>query len=59
MRQFCSWGAGVAGSDAVVMLHNSLSDSANFEVIEDGKPRREWCGPADLSNKAASISLAK
>jgi hypothetical protein len=27
---------------------------ANYEVIEDGKPYREWCAPADLVNGSAT-----
>ena len=30
---------------------------ADYEVIEDGKPYREWCAPAELVNGNAVVVL--
>ena len=32
-------------------------DLGDFEVIEDGKPYREWCVPAALINAHATVTL--
>lgn len=32
-------------------------DLADFELIEDGKPYREWCVPATLINTHATVTL--
>ncbi len=32
-------------------------DLADFELIEDGKPYREWCVPAALVNEHATVEL--
>ena len=30
---------------------------ADYEVIEDGKPYREWCAPAELVNRNGTVTL--
>ncbi|WP_131811902.1 hypothetical protein [Mycobacterium mantenii] len=32
-------------------------DIGDFEVIEEGKPYREWCVPAELINARATVTL--
>jgi hypothetical protein len=32
-------------------------DLDDFEVVEDGKPYREWCVPAALINEHATVTL--
>lgn len=32
-------------------------DLGDFEVIEEGKPYREWCVPADLINTHGTVTL--
>ena len=32
-------------------------DLGEFEIIEDGKPYREWCVPAALINKRSTVTL--
>ncbi len=48
---------GVAGEDLleVTLDENLLGD---YELVEEGKPYREWCVPADLLNRHASIRRA-
>ena len=33
------------------------ADMGDFEVIEEGKPYREWCVPAALINDRATVTL--
>ncbi len=32
---------------------------AEFELVEDGKPYREWCVPAEILNRHATVRLPK
>ncbi|MDQ3275966.1 MAG: hypothetical protein M3Q39_13300 [Actinomycetota bacterium] len=47
---------GASGDDLleVVMDADLLAD---HELIQSGSPYREWCAPADLVNRHASIRL--
>ena len=42
----------------VVTLSVSLSDLADYELIEEGKPYREWCIPAELVNRCTRVEQA-
>jgi hypothetical protein len=34
-------------------------DLGDFELIEEGKPYREWCVPAELLNQRAMVSAVR
>jgi hypothetical protein len=38
-----------------VWFHLPLSELGDFELIEEGKPYREWCIPAELIRQFATI----
>ena len=55
-----SEGAGVADADEHVLLAvEGLQEEGvrDFELVEDGKPYREWCVPAALLNACAQTRL--
>ena len=41
-----------------VQMDLQETDLADFELIEDGKPYREWCLPAELVNRVAVVRAA-
>jgi len=46
----------MAGSTVLVVdLHVPISDLADYELIEEGKPYREWCVPADVARRIATV----
>lgn len=50
-----------AKGDVLLEVQMDLEDAelADFEVIEDGKPYREWCAPAALVNQNAAVRLVE
>jgi hypothetical protein len=39
----------------VVELRTPLDDIADYELIEDGKAYREWCVPAEIVRRIATV----
>jgi hypothetical protein len=49
---------GTAGDTVLaVELHAPLEDLADCELIEEGKPYREWCVPAEIVHSIATVSI--
>ena len=48
---------GAGGGDLLEVALPDDVELAPFEVIEDGKPYREWCVPAALVNERAAVRL--
>jgi hypothetical protein len=48
-----------AGGDHVleVTLPDDCCDLSYYELVEEGKPYREWCIPAEIINLPAAIQL--
>ncbi len=44
-----------AWGDTVLEIEIVESDIAEFEVIEEGKPYREWCVPAAVLNRGRVV----
>ena len=47
--------------DAVVLaieITAPLQDLADFELVEEGKPYREWCIPAELIQRCGKVRTA-
>jgi hypothetical protein len=52
-------GAGPAGHAVVlaIELKSTINELVDFEVVEEGKPYREWCIPAGMINSEAAVSI--
>jgi hypothetical protein len=48
---------GANGDQVLRVAFPDRLDLSDFEVIEDGKPYREWCVPAALINTHATVTL--
>ncbi|WP_064423118.1 hypothetical protein [Mycobacterium sp. GA-1285] len=48
---------GAKGDEVLRVEFGDDVDLDEFEVIEDGKPYREWCVPAALINAQATVTL--
>lgn len=48
---------GAKGDQVLRVEFRDDVDLREFEVIEDGKPYREWCVPAALINTEATVTL--
>jgi len=48
-----------AHGDTLLKIDIDLSerDVSDYEIVEDGKPYREWCIPAELINPRMTVSL--
>jgi hypothetical protein len=46
-----------AGGDKLleVTLPNDCCDFSYYELVEDGKPYREWCIPAEIINRHGTV----
>jgi hypothetical protein len=49
-----------AGGDKLleVTLPEDCCDFSYYELVEDGKPYREWCIPAEVINRHGAVRLA-
>jgi hypothetical protein len=50
---------GAKGDQLLEIALPSLHDISDYELIEDGKPYREWCVPAEILNRYARTRLLK
>jgi hypothetical protein len=50
---------GAKGDQLLEIALPSLHDISDYELIEDGKPYREWCVPAGILNRYARRRLLK
>jgi hypothetical protein len=48
---------GAQGDQVLIVEVPDAVDLGEFEIVEDGKPYREWCIPAALLNRHATVSL--
>ena len=48
---------GAGGEDLLAVTVPDDLDLGYYEVVEEGKPYREWCVPADLLNEHGSVRL--
>jgi hypothetical protein len=48
---------GAIGDQVLLIEFPDDIDLGDFELIEDGKPYREWCVPAALINTHATVTL--
>ena len=46
---------GAKGDDLLEVSLPDDVDLSDFEVIEEAKPYREWCVPAELLNRSATV----
>lgn len=49
---------GATGDELLEVLLPDGTDLSEYEIVEDGKPWREWCVPAALLNRAATVRVA-
>jgi len=49
--QIMSINEGATGEDVVEVIITDDFDLDSWELIEEGKPYREWCVPAELLNR--------
>ena len=52
------FGTGVDEAILMVTFNLAPSELADFELIEEGKPYREWCVPAAIIRSHASVAFA-
>ena len=48
---------GATGEDLIEVTLPEKVDLSGYELVEDGKPYREWCVPAELLNARALLRL--
>jgi hypothetical protein len=41
-----------------VILPDDCCDFSYYELVEEGKPYREWCIPAEIINRHGTVQLA-
>jgi hypothetical protein len=48
-----------AGGDQLleVLLPDDCRDFSYYELVEEGKPYREWCIPAEIINRSGTVRL--
>ncbi len=48
---------GAKGEQVLLILFPADVDLSDHEIVEDGKPYREWCVPAAIINTRATVTL--
>ena len=43
---------GTKGEQLIAITLPATIDISDYEIVEDGKPYREWCVPAEILNQA-------